>query len=148
MILSIVCPFAYSIIIGCAWSIWSKKKYSSSLAPAFMAHILLVLLCGMIFKRMSYGIFAGIGIALLLIGSYVLKNKDKLSDISIKKYLISQWDNGVFIFTLFYVFCYVINRHKRFVTWDEFSHWGMFLKECLRLDGLYCMSQLVVAHKD
>lgn len=52
------------------------------------------------------------------------------------------------IFILLYIFCFITNQDKEFVSWDEFSHWGMFLKESLRLDSFYCNSPIYFAHKD
>ena len=48
----------------------------------------------------------------------------------------------------FLCFFFLIKFSKRFWAWDEFSHWGVFLKETLRLDSLYCTSPLTIAHKD
>ncbi len=150
LILRFVCPFIYSMIIGTAWSLWFKKKFSSSLAPSYLTHILVVLLSGLIFKRLSIGIYGGFVIAIAMLFFYVLKNKKthKLTLDEIRKGISKIWNDGGFVFTVFYVFCFLMNSNKRFVSWDEFSHWGMFLKESIRLDSLYCMSPLNFAHKD
>ncbi len=150
LLLRFVCPFMYSMIVGTTWSLWFKKKFSSSLAPAYMTHILVVLLCGLIFKRLSIGIYGGCIIATVMLFSYVLKygKKHELTLSEIRNGISKLWNEGGFVFTVFYVFCVFINLNKRFIYWDEFSHWGMFLKESIRLDSLYCMSPLGFAHKD
>lgn len=66
MILRLMIPFLYLLLLGSVWSAWFKKKFSSSLEQAYMLHILLVLICGMVFKHLSIGIFGGIALAILL----------------------------------------------------------------------------------
>ena len=150
LLLRFICPFVYSIMIGSAWSLWSKKKFSNSLAPAYMLHILIVLLSGLIFKNLSFGIYGGIVIGAIFLVVYILRSRNAQSNTKewIKENILKIWNEGLFVFALFYIFCYLINFKKTFLTWDEFSHWGMFLKECIRLDSLYCMSPLTFAHKD
>ena len=148
MIVRLFCPFIYSLIMGSVWGAWFKKKFYSSLAIAFMTHILLVLLSGLIFKRLSFGVYGGIIITVIFGLAFVIKNKSCLSIQRIKQYIVTNWNDGVFVFATFYIFCFVINYGKRFLSWDEFSHWGMYLKESLRLDSLYCMSPLTFSHKD
>lgn len=143
-------PLIYSVMIGGAWSLWSRKKFSSSVAPAYMLHILVVLLSGLVFKRLTIGIYGGIFAALGLLVLYVVKDKKQYTTVRGRalEYLNELWNGGLFTFCVFYILCYFMNSQKCFEFWDEFSHWGMFLKESLRLDVLYCMSPLEFAHKD
>ncbi len=142
-------PFIYSVIIGGAWSLWSNKKFSSSIAPAYMLHMLVVIVSGLLFDRLSIGLYGGIGVAIVLLVVYVIKDK-KQDAISVRVlgYLKEMWNGGGFTFFIFYILCFFLNSQKFFISWDEFSHWGMFLKESLRLDRLYCVSPLEFAHKD
>ena len=146
MIISCVCPFIYSFLMGFTWSAAFKKKFADSLAPAFMVHILVILLSGLIFNRLSPGMFGWILIVFILLLGIILK--EKMSPERIKNALIQCWKEGLCFFTLFYFFCFISNIGKWFTEWDEFSHWGIFLKETLRLDALYCTSSLPFAHKD
>ncbi len=143
-------PFLYSVMLGSVWSMWSGKKFSSSLAPAFMTHILLIFFSGLIFNRLSIGIYAGIIITFIMFTIYIVKNliSGKNNSVNILNYSKDLWNNGLMIFTFLYIFCFITNQDKKFISWDEFSHWGMFLKESLRLDSFYCNSPLYFAHKD
>jgi len=97
---------------------WSKKNFSSSLAPAFMSHILFVFFSGLIFNRLSLGIYGGIIIAITLGAIYALKNKA----FDFKVFINDEWNNGLMIFTFLYIFCFITNQDKKYVSWDEFSH--------------------------
>ena len=150
IILRLICPFIYSFILGSAWSLWLKKKFFNSLAPAYLVHILIVLISGLMFNRLSVGIYGGIMIAAIMLAVGLIREgkKSKSYLAGIGKWIGKWWNEGGIVFTLFYIFCLLINSNKRFIMWDEFSHWGMFLKESLRLDSLFCMSPLEFAHKD
>ena len=146
MLFRLICPFIYSIIVGSAWSICFKKNFTSSLASAFMMHVVLVMLSGLVFSRLSIGVYGGVGIA---VTSLIFRGiKDRINVRKIKVYAGELWEGGLFIFLIFYCFCFFTNGNKRFINWDEFSHWGMFIKESLRLDMFYCKSPLDFSHKD
>ena len=148
MIPGLICPLIYSLVLGGVWSACFKKKFSSSLAPAFMVHILLVLLSGLIFKHLSIGVWGGIVIALVAALVLVIKNGKNLNKDSIRKFVTKLWNEGLLLFLVFYVLCFLLNSTKCFIYWDEFSHWGIFLKESLRLDNFYCTSPMEFYHKD
>ena len=141
-------PFLYSIIMGCAWGTVFKKRFRDSLAPALMAHTILVIISGLVFSKLSYGIFAGILFSAVAVVLGIVELYKKHGIDGFKERIGEEWNNGLLLFVLFYFFCFVINYKKRFISWDEFSHWGMFLKENLRLDSLYCTSPLKFSHKD
>lgn len=148
MIIRIVFPLIYSLLLGIVWSACTKKKFYNSLAPAYMLHILLVLMSGFVFKRLSVGVYGGIILAAIVGIIVVVRNRNNITLDSVYARGRELWNGGVFVFVTFYVFCFLTNYNKAFKSWDEFSHWGMFLKESLRLDSLYCMSPLTFAHKD
>ena len=148
MFLGLICPLIYSLVLGASWSACFKKKFSSSLAPAFMVHILLVLLSGLIFNHLSIGIWGGMVIALVAVLILVIRNGKNLTKDNICKYITGLWNEGLFLFVVFYVLCFLLNSTKCFIYWDEFSHWGIFLKENIRLDNFYCTSPMEFFHKD
>ena len=136
------------MILGSAWSIMFKKPFFRSLAPAFFSHILLVMISGMLCKRLSVGIFGGIVIAVAVLGFCIVRESKGVWTDTIRAYGKEILNSGGIVFIVFYVLCFILNTNKIFLHWDEFSHWGPFLKESLRLDQLYCMSPVNFAHKD
>ena len=107
-------PFLYSVMLGSVWSMWSGKKFSSSLAPAFMTHILLIFFSGLIFNRLSIGIYAGIIITFIMFTIYIVKNliSGKNNSVNILNYSKDLWNNGLMIFTFLYIFCFITNQDK------------------------------------
>ena len=133
MIRAFIFPYLYCLLLGSAWAVCFKKKFAESLAPVFMLHIVLVLLSGMIFHRLSIGIWCGVILSILII--------------AIKRENLKKNDELI-IFSIAYVILFLLNYDRRFWAWDEFSHWGMFLKESLRLDALYAESNIPFWHKN
>jgi len=131
-------PFAYTIIVALGFGAIFRKKFSESVAPAFMIQMLLMIICGMAFSRISYGIIFEVAIAIIFIA---------IKWHTIKDYVITK-DYGIPVFVVFYLLLMILNEGKYFGGFDEFSHWGMFLKETLRLDNLYCVSDVNMSHKD
>ena len=62
--------YSYLVTIGVSYSLIFKQKFYCSLAPAIMLHVLLVLFCGMIFNKLSVGIYGGFIIAVITIVIY------------------------------------------------------------------------------
>ncbi|MBQ6657046.1 MAG: hypothetical protein IJM64_07170 [Ottowia sp.] len=136
-------PFLYCLLLGSAWSVVFRKKFSDSLAPALMLHMILVMLCGMVFHKLSVGIYGGM---VVFAGALAWRLAQERPDM--KALARALWDDGVFVLFVLYLLCFFSNFGKRFIEWDEFNHWGMFLKESLRLDMLYAESPLPLSHKD
>ena len=140
---ALIFPFLYCLLLGSAWSALFGKKFSDSLAPALMLHMIIVMLCGMVFHKLSVGIYGGIAFFATALGWRLAKGRPDA-----KKLARDLWDSGLFVFFVLYLFCFFSNYGKQFIWWDEFAHWGMFLKESLRLDKLYAESPFPFWHKD
>lgn len=65
----------------------------------------------------------------------------------IKVYIKSNCYSLTLFFVIF-LFVAIINIGKCFNNWDEFSFWGVFIKETLRTNQLFCRSPLNFSHKD
>lgn len=143
MIGAFVFPLLYCLLLGTSWALFFKKNFLDSLAPAIILHIIIVLLCGMVFHRLTIGVYGGI-IAFCALLYY--KSNDIVQDA--QSFIKKMCTEDICIFISIYILCFIINIEKRFYAWDDFSHWGMFLKESLRLDALYAESNLPFWHRD
>lgn len=159
IILRFILPLAYSVLIGTSYSVIFKKKLSDSIAPAYFLQIMLMLFSAIVFKSVNVGIILGVVIAFVTLGItlYKFKSADGVCMCLREVYCIngvgttinnSSNINILVLFFTLYIFVYIINYGKYFIKYDEFSHWGIFIKETLRLDQLYCVSQAPMAHKD
>ena len=140
---ALMVPFMYCLLLGSAWSVLFRKRFADSLAPALMLHMLIVMLCGMVFHKLSVGIYGGIAVFAGVLIWRLAQTRPDMRALARKL-----WNDGAFVFFVLYLFCFFSNYGKRFTNWDEFGHWGMFMKESLRLDMLYTESPLPLFHKD
>ncbi len=149
MITAFAAPFAYCLLIGFAWSQTFKKRFCVSVGIAFFTQMLFVLVSGLTIGYLLPGLLAGIGAAAVLLLYGIIRDSRQGKRMSVRLWITENlFAEDVLLFCLFYVICFVLNTGKRFITWDELSHWGMFLKESLRLNKFYCVSEFSFSHKD
>ena len=56
---------------------------------------------------------------------------------------------GLLAFFVIYAVAIVLNYRRQFTDFDEFWHWGMMIKESIRLDKFYCVdASRMIIHKD
>ncbi len=123
----------------------SKRDFGVAL-PVFMQGTIAVLyLCGLagILPAGLWAVALAAAAGLLLLGAEVLR----------KKSLRAVWQRlgipSFFAFAVLFVFVLVVNRNRNMVWGDEFSFWGLSVKEMVRLDALYNVPQSAVAsHRD
>lgn len=147
-VVAFICPLMYCVLIGWAWSKVFRKSYLVSIAPACILGTLLVLLSGLTVQRLSAGLYAGIVLACaVLIGAYwrQYRREGRAAVLTDLKEMIG---SGLGIFIILYCFCFILNTGKSLQVWDEFSHWGPFVKISYFTDRLYCTSAYPCAHKD
>lgn len=140
-------PLIYLTIIGCAWSVWFRRKFINSLAPAMFSTILMMMVTGMVLHRLTTGIYISLifSVAALLYRKVMSGRNFRRTADDIGDYLS---ESGFYVFLLIYIAVFIGNYGKYFTSWDEFSHWGVFLKESIRLNDFYCTSSASMAHKD
>ena len=139
--MNIVLTFLYCILAGAGTALVLRKSFAESLAPAFLLHILILIFSAIAFGSLNAGIIIGIVVFALFV-AYGLKT-------SVKGDISRVFNNtGFFIFILIFLFVAFSNEGKVFRSFDEFSGYGVFLKETLRLDKLFCVSTKEFSHKD
>lgn len=139
IIIRIFLPFLYFTITSCAYSVLFKKRLIKSLAPSFFLQIMIIMCTSMAINSFSAGIVlcGVISVSVLMVA--VVRNKTVKGLVDIRELLV---------FFFVYMFIFITNYGKHFTDWDEFSHWGLFVKETYRLDALFCKSPYGFVHKD
>lgn len=119
-----------------------KKGFGSCLPFTFIFSIIITYYSQVVFGTFSIGVWTIIvlGIAGIV---WAILDRDRIKNIN------GSVGYGLFAF-LFISFLFIIVDYKRhFACWDEYSHWGMMVKELFRLDDFYCADQArFLAHKD
>lgn len=139
IIIRILFPIFYFTITTSAYSVLFKKGLIKSLAPSFFLQILVIMGTAMAFNSFSSGIALCAMISVSVLVVTVIKNK------SVKGLIAT---NELVAFLLVYLLIFITNYGKHYTDWDEFSHWGLFVKETFRLDALFYKSPYGFVHKD
>ncbi len=116
---------------------FEEVSFLSVLLTAFMMYITAF------FGRLSYGFYLGVLLCGLFWAYLLIRRKDL--DVFAKNYFTA----GFFVFVFFAVFLYILQRNRSFKFWDEYGHWGIMNRECLKLGTFYSAydSKLEI-HKD
>lgn len=148
VLLRILLPFLYCILVGTAFGLVFRKRFIDSLAPAFFLQILLILLAGMTIGKLSIGMFAGAIMAVVAVAIVCLRQKSAALVVDFFRDDDKHIDLGVCLFVFMYGMIFLCNLGKGFSMWDEFSHWGWFVRESYRNDAFYCLSPKAFVHRD
>ncbi len=140
----IVLNILYLFIISYAFGLYFNKKFYESLTPSIILHGIITLISWFIFDDMRIGCYSYIFFSLIYVLYYISM------DIFINKRLNFDWfkDKTIIVFLLMFIYLCIINYGRRFFHWDEYSHWGMFIKETFRLNQYFSVSTLPFSHKD
>lgn len=156
----------------------SRKTFGFCMPVTFMVSTLVLFASGMVFHSFKPGFYllviaavavvvaaANFGIlkylrkSIVYSGSSVSKD-DVMSgktpgqgmsalDTMLKSVGENYLSNGFFAFIALFVFFGVLDFGRHFWAWDEFDHWGVMIKEILRLDDFYCIEKAnLYAHRD
>lgn len=146
--LSLFVPFVYFCLATLGLVLLTKKSFGRTLPLTFFGSSLMLFISQLIFQTFSVGFYFCIAFAGLSLGFAIFqfcRSKSNLAALLRQNYLTA----GFFAFTLIYLMVFIYDFHRGFTVWDEFSHWGMMLKEMLRLDRFYYVNESnLLVHKD
>ncbi|MDO4526531.1 MAG: hypothetical protein Q4B87_00345 [Candidatus Saccharibacteria bacterium] len=142
-ITSFAIPILYFMAITATLVFLTKKSFGKCLPLGMILSAFLLFFSQLMFNTFTVGFVIGIICAVAAIPLAIFKRKE-LSEFK-KLYFTS----GFVVFLVIYVLVYIYDLNRGFTMWDELSHWGMMVKEMVRLDRFYSIdaSNLMV-HKD
>lgn len=135
----------YFLLMSSLVTLIFDKKFVKSLIFSILFSVFILYFSQLIFKTFDIGFKFLLIINLINIPLLIKEYKmDKL-----KKYKSNYFSYGFYGFIIIFIMTLLFDLKRSFVHWDEFSHWGVMLKEMLRLDKFYSVdvSSLMV-HKD
>lgn len=142
MFISFLFPFLFLMGISLTNSIAFKKKFEYVLPVAIMECLIIIYLTG--FFNLLIGFI--VCVLLSLISIPLLYYTNKKNSFSLQEYFLTDL---FWVFLCVYIFVFIINLGKDFSHWDEYSHWGVMVKELFRLNKYYYLDESVLEyHKD
>ena len=137
---SFLFPLIYCLAAGISWGLLFQKRFYESLAPALFLQILIVTFAGVAHLALTDGLRITFAIICIMMGTGIFLQIRRKSSVRCFR--------GILLFFALFLLTWYLNKGKRFLYFDEFQQWGMFLKECLRTDHLYAESSLSIQHLD
>ncbi len=124
-----------------------KKQFTNCLPMGFFLSSLIMMLSAFVFKTFNIGYIINIVISLsfiIIIPVKLMLKKIKVKDL--KELILTK---GFYAYILCSIFIFIYDLNRKFSAWDEFSHWGVMIKEMLRLDNFYSIKEsTLLVHKD
>ncbi|MBR6073438.1 MAG: hypothetical protein IKP76_03865 [Bacilli bacterium] len=142
-ITSFVFPLIYIILFTYSLTVIFKNKFEYNIVLTFVISALMLYVSLFVFHTIYVGLVINI-LFCFIFPIYLIKNKYTFKDIK-NKYLT----NTLIGFIAVYIFIYLYDLNRFYTRWDELSHWGKMVKEIIRLDDFYSISQShLLVHKD
>ena len=149
-ILFIILPYIFFLLLNSLMVLVTKRQFGKCLPLTFMMSAFVLYMSQSIFKTFGIGFYLLIALSIIpiVIFTFLLIKRKKYENI-LKEFKTNYFDRGLVAFTVVYVFFTILDFARKFTNWDEFSHWGVMIKEMLRNDKFYSdgISTLMV-HKD
>ena len=140
-------PLIYFLLFNATLVLITKKQFGKCIPLSFILSALIMFAFQAVFNTFTIGYYVLILFALAsipIIIFYLIKNKEKF-----KEFKGNYFDKGLIAFIVIYLFFFILDLRKYFSAWDEFSHWGVMIKEMLRTDHLYStIESTLMVHKD
>ena len=116
-------------------------KYGQALPLIFISSVLILYLSGIIFKSFYIGFYLLVLLSFIGLITLILNIKNKEF---INRYLT----NGFYLFIIILIVLAIYNYKRCFNIYDEFSHWGPFIKSMYQNNNFYCFDDVYIFHKE
>lgn len=105
---------------------------------------------GLLFGNLAVGFWLECGVWFVALGLLLWRFLSKASRSTTCSYMLDSLKSVAFVYLILTcLFVLVHDNACGFSAWDEFSHWGMMLKETVRLDALYTSpDSVLLVHKE
>jgi len=136
-------PLIYLLGFTGTLVILTKKSFGKCLPLTLFATAFLLFFSQIIFQTFNVGFAIAIIFAVASLVLTFIKRKDWV------RIKTQYFTSGMIVFLLIYCVVFIYDFSRGFTVWDEFSHWGMMLKEMFRLDKFYYVEESnLMVHKD
>lgn len=116
--------FLFIISISCALGICFRRRIEETIPVSILGLILVLyilgLACGGSLLPGVYVCLACGGISFLYVGKSIITDRDRVKENCLVP--------GLLVYFVLFAWLWYINRNRLFSSWDEFSHWGLVVK--------------------
>ena len=153
---SVLMAFVFLLILvsvsGCV-AVFFRRKWEESIAPVIFSVILTVYFSGLLFDDLSVGVLFVKAVAVLSAAALLFllyearRNKETMDKIrqSVRQYCMTP---GLICWLIMFVIIYVVYCNKIIAGWDEFSHWGLVVKNMFVFDKFGNYAESTTSFRD
>ena len=138
-------PLIYFVLTNGLFISLFNKSFGKCIPMTIITTTFTLYLSQFLFKTFYIGFLINILLPLTFIVIAFIKYKKATYQELYKNF----FSNGLYIFIIIYICIYIFDLYRVFTKWDEFSHWGVMVKEMYRLDKFYSIKpSTLMVHKD
>ncbi len=138
-----VVPYSISVLITFLFCIIEKREFGKNIATALCCMSGIMYLSQYLLGTFTPGLYILYGMAALSIPLFFLLNGGASKN---REYILT---GGLWAYIGCLLVVTVMDAGRSFYSWDEFMHWGKMVKEMIRLDRFYCVTESTLyRHKD
>ncbi len=145
--LNLIIPVIFFIFLNGSVSVVSKEKFGTTLPFTFIFTSLIIYISQCVFGTFNLGFILLVILAIGFIPlSYVYSKRGDVDSVFMHKSILS---NGLIAYLIIVCLFSILDYGAVLVKWDELSHWGVMIKEMLRLDSFYSVDASTLTwHKE
>lgn len=129
----IIC-FVIIISIAIVLAEYLKTRIEITIPISVILIILIIYPFGF-FEKLNFGVYTVYAITVVsivfIIYRFIKSIKNKTQYDLVKRIITP----GLFVYILFWILAIYLNKNRKFTSWDEFSHWGLIVKNMFNFDS-------------
>lgn len=135
-------PLMWLLLQTASYQILLTLSFAKSFIVAFIMNLLMMYVTGLL-GDLRLGLWLSALIIPIALAQMFVRKKDWQTQIT------AFFSFSFFLMLLLYTLLFFWHRYQAFSAWDEFMHWGVMIKESLRLNQFYAVGEsLLKVHKD
>lgn len=135
-------PLAVLFIGAISIAVTIQKSFEEVLPTTLMGMVLIIYFFGLA-DKLSMGFYMIPFVSLVLLVISIFRNHKT------PKVYFNLITPGFIVFLLLAMIIFLLDRNRAFYQWDDFSHWGVMIKETIRLGSFYSVPESILSfHKD
>ena len=139
-------PFFFFTLFTAFFVLLFKVRFGEALPLAICTPAFILYFSQYVLHTFFIGFCLLLLLAFIAVPLFLQARKKDAKETPILKNILSP---GFIAFAVIYFFAVYLLQGKPYGDWDEMTHWGMMIKEALRLDDFYCIeSSRVLWHKE
>ena len=140
-------PLVFFLLFNSSLVLLSKKEFGKCIPLSFILCSMIMFSSQALFSTFNVGFFILLFLAFISIPILFIVKLRKPEIFS--NFKQNYFDKGFIAFIIIYILFTILDFNRFFYAWDEFSHWGVMIKEMVRTDHFYSsLESTLMVHKD